>query len=227
MNEQQLTAVKQALEALMVFRYAPPAQRPLVLKAITALLSIISQDALDKKAENARELGLTYDDAPAPVQSAERGEPVAWMDVDENGAMSSLRYWSEPDNRHEVALYTTPPIVATPLAAQQKRPQNCGTGYCSCIECVVEPVACDGWLQEGSLLYRLTDGRKPQNRDEINVTMADESRSVESRTRRAGELLDRIRATPPIVATPLAAQKPWVGLTDEDKHEIERKEKNT
>lgn len=21
----------------------------------------------------------------------------------------------------------------------QKRPQNCGTGYCSCIECVVEP----------------------------------------------------------------------------------------
>jgi hypothetical protein len=31
------------------------------------------------------------------------------MDVDENGAMSGLRYWSEPDNRHEVALYTTPP----------------------------------------------------------------------------------------------------------------------
>lgn len=38
----------------------------------------------------------------------EQGEPVAWVDIDENGAMSSLRYWSEPDNRHEVALYTTP-----------------------------------------------------------------------------------------------------------------------
>ena len=37
------------------------------------------------------------------------------MDVDENGAMSSLRYWSEPDNRHEVALYTTPP-AAQPAA---------------------------------------------------------------------------------------------------------------
>jgi hypothetical protein len=36
-------------------------------------------------------------------------EPVAWMDVDEKGAISGLRYWSEPDNRHEVALYTTPP----------------------------------------------------------------------------------------------------------------------
>lgn len=36
-------------------------------------------------------------------------EPVAWMDVDEKGAISGLRYWSEPDNRHEVALYTTSP----------------------------------------------------------------------------------------------------------------------
>ena len=41
---------------------------------------------------------------PALVQ-----EPVAWMDIDEKGAISGLRYWSEPDNRHEVALYTTPP----------------------------------------------------------------------------------------------------------------------
>jgi hypothetical protein len=61
----------------------------------------------------------------------------------------------------------------------------------------VQPVASDGWLQSGGLLYRLTDGRKPQNRDEINVTMAEGSRSVDSITRRAGELLDRIRATPP------------------------------
>jgi hypothetical protein len=42
----------------------------------------------------------------APVQ-----EPVAWIDVDEKGAWSGLRYWSEPDNRHEVALYTTPPAA--------------------------------------------------------------------------------------------------------------------
>jgi hypothetical protein len=36
-------------------------------------------------------------------------QPVAWMDIDEKGAASGLRYWSEPDNRHEVALYITPP----------------------------------------------------------------------------------------------------------------------
>jgi hypothetical protein len=29
------------------------------------------------------------------------------MDIDEKGAASGLRYWSEPDNRHEVALYIT------------------------------------------------------------------------------------------------------------------------
>ena len=32
-------------------------------------------------------------------------EPVAWMDIDEKGSASGLRYWSEPDNRHEAALY--------------------------------------------------------------------------------------------------------------------------
>jgi hypothetical protein len=39
----------------------------------------------------------------------EQGEPVAWMDIDEKGTTSSLRYWSEPEKRHEVALYITPP----------------------------------------------------------------------------------------------------------------------
>jgi hypothetical protein len=38
-----------------------------------------------------------------PAQPAQ--EPVAWMDIDEKGSASGLRYWSEPDNRHEVALY--------------------------------------------------------------------------------------------------------------------------
>lgn len=52
----------------------------------------------------------------------------------------------------------------------------------------------DGWLQDGGLLYRLTDGRHPENRDEINVTMAYGSRTPEARTQRASELLDRIRA---------------------------------
>ena len=57
----------------------------------------------------------------------------------------------------------------------------------------------DGWIQDGHLLYRLTDERRPRNRDEINVTMANSSRTEEARTRRAGELLDAIRAAAQVV----------------------------
>ena len=55
------------------------------------------------------------------------------------------------------------------------------------------PVAPDhGWLLSGSLLYRLTEERRPTNRDEIRVTMANGSRTPEACARRAGELLDMI-----------------------------------
>ena len=70
-----------------------------------------------------------------------------------------------------------------------------------------ESVVADGWLHENGLLYRLTDERHPCNRDEINVTMADGSRSIESRSRRALELLDRIRATHPSPPEGIAAEQ--------------------
>lgn len=46
-----------------------------------------------------------------------------------------------------------------------------------------------GWLRSGSLLYRLTDESRPENCDEINVTMADGSRESEPREKRALQLL--------------------------------------
>jgi hypothetical protein len=62
MNEQQLAAVKQAVEAL---KRADSRDGYLTyITEIEALQSIIAQHALDKKAENARELGLSYDDEP-------------------------------------------------------------------------------------------------------------------------------------------------------------------
>jgi hypothetical protein len=64
------------------------------------------------------------------------------------------------------------------------------------VEPLRKPVE-DGWLQDGPLLYCLTDERRPRNRDEIIVTMANSSRTEEARTRRAGELLDVVRATAP------------------------------
>ena len=56
----------------------------------------------NKKAITAIKAALAQDET-----SSSRGEqePVAWMDIDEKGSASGLRYWSEPDNRHEAALY--------------------------------------------------------------------------------------------------------------------------
>lgn len=63
-----------------------------------------------------------------------------------------------------------------------------------------------GWLQDRGLLYRLTDERRPTNRDEIRVTMADGSRSDEACGRRAGELLALInRPTAQAAPAPAAA----------------------
>jgi hypothetical protein len=68
MNEQQLAAVKQAVEALekSLPRLAPYGEQDWLdsCKAITALQSIISQDALYKMAEDAVTIGLSYNDWP-------------------------------------------------------------------------------------------------------------------------------------------------------------------
>jgi hypothetical protein len=80
---------------------------------------------------------------PSPQPKQEQGEPVALetiyetiIDWDEGGGKRSRRELA----RRIEELYTKP-SEAQP--EKQERPQNCGTGYCSCIECVMEqePVA--------------------------------------------------------------------------------------
>ena len=83
MNKQQ-EALKLALDALTDRgQRHPDDYKELKNDAITAICEALADSALDRMAENARELGLDY-------------EPT------------------------------------------QQRPQNCGTGYCSCIECPYE-----------------------------------------------------------------------------------------
>ena len=93
-------------------------------QAITALQNLLTNNALDRKAENARELGLDYE----PAQQ----EPVC--DKDPQGC------WN-------VRCQLGKKCKNTPPA--QKRPQNCGTGYCSCIECVMEPAQDNGIVTAG------------------------------------------------------------------------------
>lgn len=95
-------ALKLALEALEYWDVHGKLHQP-TEEAITAIKAALAQPTSGDYA-----LGYVegFNDAckPKPTQ-----EPVAWMDIDEKGSASGLRYWSEPDNRHEVALYATPP----------------------------------------------------------------------------------------------------------------------
>jgi hypothetical protein len=118
MNEQQLDAVKQALEALEFFKGLALSIEEIerAEEAITALQSIISQDALDKKAENARELGLSYDDEPKIGcvnhdcdQCKAVQEPVAWVTGFYAGRCVIQTINPAAILPVGIALYTSPP----------------------------------------------------------------------------------------------------------------------
>jgi hypothetical protein len=66
MNKQQLAELKRIKAILSAVTGLEDDDQEYIEDARKALQSIISQDALDKKAENARDLGLDYE--PAPVQ---------------------------------------------------------------------------------------------------------------------------------------------------------------
>ena len=90
--------------------------------------------------------------------------------------------------------------AAEELRSQQARIEELESQLSAIGAIGVEPLrkqAEDGWIQDGFLLYRLTDEPRPRNRDEIIVAMANSSRTKEARTRRASELLDAIRAAAP------------------------------
>ena len=92
----------------------------------------------------------------------------------------------DPEDSHR-AIYAIREALAQQPA--QKRPQNCGTGYCSCIECVMEPqqepVAYRSRLESGSYtycntaqffdnaepLYTSPPARKPLTDEEIEQCM--------------------------------------------------------
>jgi hypothetical protein len=93
-------ALRLALEAL---EYAGPSWIEARQPAITALKEALANEALDKMAENARELGLDYE----PAQ-----EPVAFINVEQR-KLEWAKYmsWDTPTvvNLPKIPLYTTPP----------------------------------------------------------------------------------------------------------------------
>ena len=222
MNEQQLAAVKQALEALESERdkyleWGDEDGAPEdVYEAITALQSIISQDALDKKAENARELGLDYE--PAPVQ-----EPVA--KVYRHGESSNGTPWhgikwldegvNMPDG---TLLYATP----QPVPVQEPwKPSDTANRIGGLPQDFIEhKVENEGdwseWVNPDSEQYfmKCCDcGLVHEMQFKVvKYSEGDECEFIDDADLQA--VFRARRATPP------AAQKPWVNLTDEEMEDL-------
>jgi hypothetical protein len=125
MTEQQLAAVKQALAALEGADQIDVDMD----KAITALQSIISQDALYKMAEDAVTIGLSYNDWPKIGcvnhdcdQCKAVQEPVAWMYdfLNPDNRDEVIRDWVTQDyNDIELEVgFNVRPLYTTPPAAQ-------------------------------------------------------------------------------------------------------------
>ena len=81
----------------------------------------LANAALDRMAENAREVGLDYE----PVQ-----EPVAWARYPRyTGKIQKADIvFTKPEGKDWLELYTTQPNVATPLAAQRQSARSAWVG---------------------------------------------------------------------------------------------------
>jgi hypothetical protein len=125
-RQKNAKAMEQALESLELVIWT---NNPTVNKAITALREALAEQ-------------------PALAQQ----EPVAWT------VAGKVTDWSKDFSAYKTQLYvrpvyTTPPAPAQvdhfagggkPMAEQPapaKQPPNCGTGYCSCVECLFEQPA--------------------------------------------------------------------------------------
>ena len=89
-----------------------------------------------------------YDSMDAAVSAIKEAlaQPKTVMDYDkEELAINETEDWNDDSQRivdkaiQDVIAELRLLIAAAQPAAQPERPQNCGSGFCSCIECVMEP----------------------------------------------------------------------------------------
>ena len=220
-----------ATEIVAVYTTPPaqpaPVQEPDLAKAYREELDKLSQRNYELRMENTK-LKAAPPAQPAPVQ-----EPYGYVSTHTSGLMHFNKTFQGvyTDTATEiVAVYTTPPAQPAPvqepdhsdeltiaymsgvargkeLAAPVKRPQNCGTGYCSCIECVMEPAPVQEPVAWGCNRYIEDDKGFQIGTDEPELAW--------------GKYAPDDNGWWPLYTSP-PAQRTWVGLTDEERTEIRR-----
>jgi hypothetical protein len=127
MNEQQRQELQRIKFILMSITGLDDDDEEYLQDAYKALTRVLAEDALDKKADNARELGLSYDDAPAPVQESDElkhiGEQDFLFDVDE-------RAWHLlVENRGGCRCHISPPCGACSNPISEEEMNEVGYTY--------------------------------------------------------------------------------------------------
>ena len=94
--------------ALKTLEYAGPSWIDARQPAITAIKEALANEALEKMAENARELGLDYE----PAQTEQK--PVVFWDGESRFVSQKTKEWDKRTGGTlgfgcDIALYTTPP----------------------------------------------------------------------------------------------------------------------
>jgi hypothetical protein len=204
-----------------------PAHDDDVNKIEAAITAIKQARALDKKAENARELGLDYEpvlkDNSNYRYDPPVAEPVAYLC--ENAVGHKYFRWKKPSSTFKpIALYTTPP--AAPV---QDLPFGVGGGLVAiktllsrdpCVHANTAIEMIDAILKEHPA------AQPAPVQEPVAVTykeVADTMNALWNGTLKQVQIATELANTK-LYTTPPAAQRQWVGLTAEEKRQIFERE---
>jgi hypothetical protein len=95
-------------------------------------------------------------------------------------ALSCIKSSTEYKRGNATFVEAAEDVEQALAAPVQKRPPNCGTGYCSCIECVMEPAAQPAPVQEPVAWDRPIIYTPPHMRQWVGLT-TDEMKEVADR----------------------------------------------
>jgi hypothetical protein len=190
MTKDEALALDMALEALEGLNHENSIFLGGYEKEITAIKKV---RALDKKAENARELGLDYEPVQEPVEI-----DADMSNVLHGALMRSGKVISPPAAQ--------PAPVQKPLHPEIKKVFEDYFDKCFRALAAAQPAP----VQDGWILVPVT------LTNDMTSAMADALEDPENE-RSSWDLAENMwRAMLPKVPTPPAAQRTWVGLTDED-----------